>query len=114
MHQLAKSAQASKGIVNLIKTLEENAKAAMATKASSSSPPEADIKTDGSVNLEKQPVDEEPADKVPKTTEATTATACEKDVDIQNFPSQKSKEVNESFLSEAEGNGDLAEVIGRT
>jgi hypothetical protein len=99
MKQLAKSAQASKGIVNLMKVLEGSAKAAaqgMATAKEGvhTEANDSDVKSKDDTSLNEKPAN-------------GNAAASPHDC-------QKSKGNDDSFLSDAEGHGSIAEVIGRT
>lgn len=130
MHQLVKSAQASKSIANLIKSLEESAKAAMNSKAAAACKTEGEPTTnDADGKAEAASTRNEMEDKVEVHTDSSEAgieMESKKPTDDSDAPNsvdehgeesktpQSPKSKDESFLSDAEGHGAIAEVIGRT
>ena len=130
MHQLVKSAQASKSIANLIKSLEESAKAAMNSKAAAACKTESEpTKNDADGKAEAASIRNEMEDKVEVHTDSSEAgieMESKKPTDDSDAPNsvdehgeesktpQSPKSKDESFLSDAEGHGAIAEVIGRT
>ena len=112
IRQVAKSAQASKGILNLIKALEDAVKAAIASQGDSHSSETAESKNEKEYKAEdsSDEVDIKPQHRSEKNTEYDVTT----EMKMSESGGCKNKSHDESFLSDAEGHGSIAEVIGRT
>ena len=107
--QLAKSAKAgTQGIVNLLKRLEETTKVAVASQTVAES-----------VVSEKKKENEKSAEKVvgaevPAVETSKASDGAKEEAAKEARKSPKSRGHDDSFLSDAEGHGSIAEVIGRT